>query len=390
MTVYISSPVAQDRATVRALVDAALTAQFDGNLEVPPGSLVDFMADVAATISANDRQLLTEQLAAAYKYFALKVDRIPQGQAVSATAATTWVRSSADATGGARTVPAGTEITLAPADPGDTPVSFITQADFTFGAGVTATSAGAVGIVASVAGTAGNGLQSGAQPALTTPWLVSVTVVAATAGGEDAQDDDDYLNFVADTSPLQSNAIAKADDLARWLRNQAGVDTALVLDNYNGSAGQPGHVTAWVRGPGGVALSGGAMTVLVVAAQAITLTNLIVHVLAPVFTVVTVAWVAVAEPGWDTADVEGRAAAAVLDFLDPATWGRPSGGGDVKTWNDVRVVRFQDVSTVLNNVDGFDHWTSLTINGVAGDLTMSGPGALPDPASTAAGTVTAP
>jgi hypothetical protein len=158
--------------------------------------------------------------------------------------------------------------------------------------------------------------------------------------------------------------------------------------------------------------------------------------------------------GYIPADVAVRAAAAVVDFLNPANWGLPQ-GGDQRDWIETSVVRFQDIVTVLNNVEGFDHYanvtgtatttsgsanltvvtpltgwangmpvtgtgipggttilsgagtatmvmsatatasatavaitgTGLTINGGTSDVTMTGHATLPDPASTATGTV---
>jgi hypothetical protein len=79
----------------------------------------------------------------------------------------------------------------------------------------------------------------------------------------------------------------------------------------------------------------------------------------------------------------------VLDFLDRSRFGLPS-SGDTREWLDVRIVRFQDIVTTLNNVQGFDYYTSLTINGGTADVSLAGPGALPSASSTASGTVTAP
>lgn len=388
MTDYISTPVPQDRPAVRQVMDDELATQFSGAVVAAPGTLLDFQMDTFAGISAQDRQLMTSVLASVFKYSGEKIDRVPIGQAVPATADSTFTRTAADALANpTRLVAAGFEVTLPGVD--GNPVSFVTTADFSFTGSATTTSTGAVGLIASAPGTAGNDLLSGAQPAQTTTWWESTVLTGATAGGEDAEDDGDYLNRLADTRPLQLNAIAKAGDLSRWLRNQPAVDTALVLDNYNGSTpNQPGHITAWVRDPEGNALSGGVMTALQLAAQTITLTNLIVHVLAPVYTTIAVAWTAVAEPTWDASDVEARAESAVFTFIDRSRWGL-AGSGDVRAWLDKRIVRFQDISTVLNNVEGFDYWDTFTINGDVIDVAMPGPGALPKSDSTAAGTVTA-
>lgn len=369
-------------------MEDALAVQFGGAVTARPGTQLDFLMSTFAGISAQDRQLMTSVLASVFRYSGEKIDRVPIGQAVPASADSTFTRTAGDAAANpTRLVPAGFEITLPGAD--GALVSFVTVVDFSFTGSATTTATGAVALHASVAGTAGNGLLSGAQPAQMTAWWQSTVLTGATSGGEDAEDVDDYLTRLADTRPLQLNAVAKADDLARWLRNQPGVDRALVLDNYNAATGQPGHISAWVVDADGDALSSPAMAALQVAVQADTLTNLIVHVLAPTYTTVAVVFTAVAEAGWDPADVEARAEAAVLTFLDRSRWGL-AGSGDTRLWLDKRTVRFQDISTTLNNVEGLDYWSTLTINGGTVDVTLSGPGALPKSDSTAAGTVTAP
>lgn len=454
MTEYISEPVPTDRGASKQLMVDSLEGDVPG-LSVKTGTFLDFLLDVVASENAQDRLLLTEQLAAIFRYSGEKIDRVPQNTAISATGTSTWTRTTADATA-ARTVPAGTEITLTGSD--GEPVAFQTSTSFTFVApstvsgvsvanpavvttsaahglasgqqvtitgvgGATAvngtwtvavltsttfsvpvnntnawtsggtvshvgTAAGAVGIVATVAGTDGNGLQTGAEPTATLTWLQAITVTALTSGGVDAEDDDTYLNRLADTRPLQLQAIALGADLARWLRNQTGVDRALALDNYNGGSGIAGHITAVPVDANGDALSSGTMTALQTAAQAITLTNLTVHIVAPTYTTITVVFTGVAQPTWDATDVETRAEQAVLDFLDRSTWGLPT-TGDQRLWLETTTVRFQDISTVLNNTEGFDHWTALTINGGTSDVVMTGPGALPSSSSTASGTVTA-
>ena len=385
MTRYISTPISVDRGSVKAEMVDSLEASVPG-LEVAAGTTLDYLLDVAASNSAADRQLFTEQLAEIFRYSGEKIDRIPIRTAVQATGETTWVRLSTDT--GARTVPAGTQIEAPGAD-GEL-VTFELVTDLSFAA-LDLTETG-VDVIATTGGVAGNGVTGVAQPASTLSWLESVTITAPTSGGEDAEDVDEYLDRLADTRPLNLNAIVSADDLARWLRNQTGVDRALAIDNYNAdtdTADQPGHLTAWPVDAAGEALSSGELEALQAAAQEITLTNLYVHVEEPVYTLITVVFAGVARAGYDPADVEVRAENAVLDFLDPAQFGLPE-TGDERLWLDVRTVRFQDVVTVLNNVEGFAYYTSLTINGGTSDVTVTGPGGLPDPDSTASGTVAAP
>jgi hypothetical protein len=109
VTRYISQPVSVDRGSVRALMEATLVALYPG-VEVEPGTLLDYLVDTFAGASAEDRQLLTEQLAIAFKYSGEKIDRVAQVDAIPATTTSTWTRTSADEVAvGARTVLAGTE-----------------------------------------------------------------------------------------------------------------------------------------------------------------------------------------------------------------------------------------------------------------------------------------
>jgi hypothetical protein len=292
-------------------------------------------------------------------------------------------------------------------------------------------------------------------------WLDSITVQGITVGGEDAEDDDTYLNRLADVATLQGTTLVLPSHFATFARNQTGVDRALALDNYdppspdgtNTGTGQPGHMTLALQDQGlpiGSTIKAAVKAALVANAQ----TNLIVHVIDPTYTVINVVFSGVSAGGYIPADVAVRAAAAVVDFLNPANWGLPQ-GGDQRDWIETSVVRFQDIVTVLNNVEGFDHYanvtgtatttsgsanltvvtpltgwvngmpvtgtgipggttilsgagtatmvmsatatasatgvaitgTGLTINGGTSDVTMTGHATLPDPASTATGTV---
>jgi hypothetical protein len=260
-----------------------------------------------------------------------------------------------------------------------------------FADGAISTATGAVGLAAVVPGAEGNDLQDGATSAQTLTWFQSVTLTSPTSGGVDAEGDDEYLDRLADTRPLQSQAIANAGDLARWLRNQPGVYRALAIDNYSTETGYgaPGHVLGIPIDANGSQLSGGALTALQTAAQQVTLTNLIVHIDIPIDNPITVVYEGVAESGYDPGDVKARTDAAILDFLSRVTFGAPT-GLDPRLWNEKLIIRWQDLSAVLNGVVGFDHHDVLTINGAAVDRDLAGPAALPAPNPTVTGTVVAP
>jgi hypothetical protein len=275
VTTYISEPVPTDRGAAKQLMVDSLETNVPGlvrrlrhDARLPAGC--------RRLREREDRLLLTEQLAAIFRYSGEKIDRVAQNAAVSATGLSTWTRTLADAAHRHPDGPGG-HGGHAPRS-GRPAVSFLTAASFTFVApstvsgvsvanpavvttsaahglatgqqvtisgvgGATAvngtwtvtvltsttfsvpvnntnawtsggtvghvgTAAGAVGLIASIAGSDGNNLQAGAVPAQTLTWLVTITVTALTSGGVDAEDDDTYLNRLADTRPLQLQAIA--------------------------------------------------------------------------------------------------------------------------------------------------------------------------------------
>ncbi len=105
-------------------------------------------------------------------------------------------------------------------------------------------------------------------------------------------------------------------------------------------------------------------------------------------TPVAVTFTAVAYKGYDTADVQSRAVAAVSEYLNPATWGRAN-AGDTFSWVADNIVRYLEVATAINNVEGLHYISALTVNGGAVDVTLPGVVALPT-AGVITATITAP
>jgi hypothetical protein len=389
VTTYLSDPIPVDRGSIRAQIDARALELLPSLDTTSPGTTYDVLADVFAGLHAEALTTLTQMLAIAFRGSMEKTDRTIQRDAVQATATGTLTRTAADAAAGERIVDAGTEFNLQGAD--GNPVAFQTVNDETF----TGTDDDITGVdlVAVLGGNGGNGLSTVLGPAQTVAWYQSLALGAATSGGEDGETDDEYLDRGADEKPGRAFTIVLPDDLARYLRNQPSVGRVQVVNNYNAdtsTANVGGHITAIVVDDDGAALAGGTMTTLEASAQEIAVTDGEIHVTGPTDTLITVVFTGVAHSAFDASDVETRAEAAVLDFLDRSRFGQPDFGDEQAEWLDIRTVRYQDLVTVLNNVQGFDHYTSLTVNGGTADITMTGPGALPSASSTASGTVTAP
>jgi uncharacterized phage protein gp47/JayE len=102
--------------------------------------------------------------------------------------------------------------------------------------------------------------------------------------------------------------------------------------------------------------------------------NFLFYVVDPDFTAITVDFTAVAVDGADEVAVEAAAIAAVEAYLDPGEWA--GGSESPPAWRDAPV-RYLELAALLNNVDGIDHLTGLTLNGGTADVTLSGVAPLP-------------
>jgi hypothetical protein len=109
------------------------------------------------------------------------------------------------------------------------------------------------------------------------------------------------------------------------------------------------------------------------------------------YTAVDVDFTAVAQDGWDPADVLARGEAAIADLLDPANWGQPL-TGDERKLEVQAYVRRGNVFRALYDVEGLHDVSALTIAGsTTADYllptTIAAPIGMPTP-GTITGTVT--
>lgn len=172
-----------------------------------------------------------------------------------------------------------------------------------------------------------------------------------------------------------------------------GAATATVATTVPGSAAvtdSPRTITVAVVDENGNTPSSGSIATLQTDLEARREVNFLVYVIGPTYTQVDVAFTITVYDGYDPDDVLTRAQQAVTDFLSPVNWGRPL-IGDLRLWLDVDTVNRLDVATVINNTQGVDKVTALTM-GVHGgalstsDIALTGPAAMPQPV-TIAGTV---
>lgn len=369
MTEYVSPEIAQDPAAIQQQMIDDLEAQVPG-LEVKPATVIYYLLSVFAFLWAQLGELSSQVFSTIFRYYGTKIIRLPANDAVSAS---TTVTFTAKDTAGPYLIPAGTEVNLTGAD--GSPVPFRTIADVTIPNG--ATTVTPVTVVAADAGAAGNSLSAFQSITQTyTFWAtVPATILSPTAGGADEEDDDTYQNRLADRLTLLADTLVIPADFETWARGHTGVDRALAIDNYNAGAAD-GHITVALVNELGASAGSTVKAAVLAEYVANVQSNLIPHVIDATYNTLAIVFAGKALTGYTTSDVAARAAAALADFINPAHWGLPT-TGDQRLWIDTPIVRFQDLVTVLNNVEGFAYYvaptgTATTTSGTA-NLTLVTP-----------------
>lgn len=125
------------------------------------------------------------------------------------------------------------------------------------------------------------------------------------------------------------------------------------------------------------------LTAVETALEAMREQNFIVSIVSPTSTTINVTATVKAIDGWTTSDVDSAVTQAVADYLSPANWGVPE--GEQPGWDNITAVRYLELATLINNVQGVDYIQSLTFGAPSlgtTDVTLSGIFPLP-----AAGTI---
>lgn len=355
------------------LVDAALDYLIanipgwlpsDGNVEV---WVLQTMARVVNQLAS----IYAEVPIAVYRHFGTRLVGIAPVDAAAATGTTSWTL--ADASGW--TIPAGTVVAFRVA--GDTLIPFTTVGEVIVPPGTTTAT---VSIQAIDNGTGGNGLTGVVELVDTLAFveLNGITTVGFTGGGVDAELDDLYLDrLTAELQLLAPRPILPAD-FAVMARRVSGVFRATAIDNYDPVAGTFNNermVTVAVVDVAGQPLAAPVIAAVDALLEAEREVNFIVHVVTPVYQAVSVTFAATSFVGADPAVVLADATAAVAAYLSPGNWA--GGTADPPRWDNDTTVRFLEIATILNQVDGLNHVTALTVNGGTADVVLTGVIVLP-------------
>lgn len=359
---YVDYPATIDVDAIVAQSLAALQSAL--GITLNEGNPLVALLEVAALREAETRVVMTDVSAAAFRDFGQKVVGV---EPIEAASATMTVQFTVKDTAG-YTIPSGTRVVYKRT--GSDLVGFATTAALTITPGNTT---GTVEAAAIVAGDDANGLEA-ASLTLLDP-LSHVTAVASTAtssGGEDAETALEYLDRLSDELRLLTLVPRLEGEFAQVALRVPGVGRARDIRGWDAVeelADQPGHVTVAVTDVDGAPVGStvkDAVEALLTSEDRRAL-NVVVHVVDPESVAITVDFVGVSLPGYDPVTVASDAVAAVEAWLSPANWAANTDG----TWGDETIVRYQELSALLHNVDGFDRWTSLTLNGGTSDVNMA-------------------
>lgn len=261
-------------------------------------------------------------------------------------------------------LPGGVRVRLTLGD-GLGPVDYLTDLPVVAAAGAAFVDAAAT---AENVGATANGTPAGTIVDVITavPYVETAELAAPILGGVDVEDDLTWFGRAQRRVDRLNDTLVNGRHFEAFAYEQPGITRALGLDEYNpdvaGVPGNaPGHGTVAVYGTGGP-LDQAAKDALQLAMDAAAFGPLIVHVIDPTITAVTIAATLRYLPGFDPAVVEAAARDALADYLDAETW----------PWADE--VYVNEVVTVLDAVEGVARVElgTVTIEGAAADFALPG------------------
>lgn len=391
MTEYLTVPVEIDQLDVLQLAYDYIQTYFP-NWKPSDGNLDTAILQAMATDAASLRELASSVPDTIFRWFGATIVQIPPIDATSATATVTF--TVVDNAG--YTIPAGTQVAV-PAT-GDTSVVFETLVDAIIASGGNTISG--VLIQAVDPGSDGTGL-GGVGTAISLidalAFVASVTLEAATIGGQDAEDDETYLDRLVAELQLLSPRLIIPSDFAQDARNQTGVTRALAIDGYNPADGTYNNarmIAIAALDADGNSVSSSIKSAIDASAQSKREVNFIVNEIDPNYSSIDVTFAVVGLPNYDKPTLVSTIEAAITAWLEPYNWGQDPtirDASSANSWVETPVLRYLDLVGLVRSVEGVAYITTLTVghhSGVQGtaDIALTTPAALTTP-GTITGTV---
>lgn len=392
MPEYLRPPLTTDPDALAQDAYAVLEASIPGYV-ANPANLDAVIIEAVAQAAATQNDIASATTTAIFRSFGGLLGVFPLDAIPATGTATITVVDTAG-----YTVPAAFPVTVGLRDANGDLQAFDLQADVTIAPGG---STGAGTFVAETAGVDMNGL-SGTAVLITAPGFVTgVTFTAATAQGEDAEDDGVYLNRLTQTLALMTPRAIIADDFAVLSRSIAGVYRAAAVDGlkpgppYDGAAeatSQPATITVAVVDAAGQPVGSTIRGQVDALLQSLREQSFNVFVVDPQYTEIDVTTTVQAWPGYDTATVRAAIVSALEAYLSPIAWGTDV-SGDPTTWVNDPTLRVGELFSVVASVSGVRYVSSLTfgLHGgslAATDVTLGAGSAIPALPTTAGADLT--
>lgn len=272
------------------------------------------------------------------------------------------------------TIPAGTRLYL-PLDDGTTVVFLVEPPGLDIPPG---SNTGDASIIGDTFTASANGIPAGTPLLMAdpVPFIEGVVLASDIADGRDRESDNSWRDRgVARLSRL-SDALVLPRHFEAAALERPEVERALAIDLYDPTqVGDPGdhagHVTVAVLGENGAALSTEAKDAIEQALEASAVAVLDVHVVDVVIDTVPFEVEVHLRDGFTSSSVITAVEDAINAYVNPLTW----------QWGNI--IRLNELIALADRVDGVDYVGAVTIDGVAGDYTVTGASTLPK-----AGTIT--
>lgn len=201
-------------------------------------------------------------------------------------------------------------------------------------------------------------------------YVTNVTPVSsATGGGEDAETDSEYLNRLVDQYQLLALTAVTPEDFRILAISHPSVGRAVAIDLYDPNFPTvltERTVTVAVIDGDGNAVSAGVRTEVADLLSDTREINFKTYVIGPTYTLIDVSVTVQALPGTDTEALDVTIEDAIRSYLDPGSWGGDS--SDPAFWRMVATVRYLELAAVVENVQGVDYTTTLSLSVGGGTL----------------------
>ena len=328
--------------------------------EAAPGNIETLLIESIAAMAAEQALVASQVPLTVFRYFGSELMHLPPLDGVAATGVTTWTMADTDG----RTIPVDTVLSIQD-------VVFTVATDVVISPGEPS---GTVPIVAAEVGVAGNDLVGPVALVDTLAYVNAITLDGTTAGGIDAETDDDYMNRLVDVLQLMAPRPILPTDFEALARSIVGVERTVAVDGFNpadDSYDNERMVAIAAVDVDGEDIPAATKTELHDYLVSLREINFVVNVIPPTYFTINVTTTIIVLPGFDPASVQNAVVGSLTDFFQPSQWGRMMSGDGLisRPWVNSSKVGRVNVGEAIKRVEGVAYVPSISITG---DGTASG------------------